>query len=209
MRRRFIVSGETGRGCLARNGSYAPAQTLLERYRLGRRAAWCRSGACLCAALALGASACRAAPPQTQAQLQPGDLPTGGDWTGVFYSPVYGHLHLVKEGNAVSGRWRTRAGDKWGELHGTVTGDLLRYRWVEHKIGLVGPGAKTEGRGYFQYVVPANGRDNHELRGQWGLGGSEIGNSWDAVRQRNMLPEPDSVLPDEVEAGAGLSTGWD
>lgn len=167
-----------------------------------------RIGWCVLLLLASG-SGCRDQPPQTQAQVEPADLPVGGDWTGVFYSPVYGHLHLVKEGKSVSGRWRTKAGDKWGELHGTTTGDLLRYKWTEHKIGLVGPGAKTEGHGYFKYVVPPNERDNHELKGQWGLGAAEVGSSWDAIRQRNMLPELDSVLPDEVEAGSDLSNGWE
>src|SRR5262249_50692066 len=55
-------------------------------------------------------------PPPTTAAVKAGDLPPGGDWSGVFYSPLYGHLHLVAQGNIASGKWRTTNGDKWGEL---------------------------------------------------------------------------------------------
>ena len=147
-------------------------------------------------------------PPQTTAAVKASDLPPEGDWSGVFYSPLYGHLHLVKEGNSVSGRWRTAAGDKWGELHGQVTGDLLKYKWVEHKIGLVGPGATSEGRGYFKYFVPPGENVNHEIRGEWGLGRSEVGSPWEAVRQRGLLPDISSVGPDETEK-VDLTDEWE
>lgn len=164
----------------------------------------------LCVTLGAGAlSACGGPPPEpTHAQVKPSDMPPGGDWTGVFYSPIYGHLHLIKEGNSVSGKWRTAAGDKWGELHGEATGDLLKFDWKEHKIGLVGPGSTTTGRGYFKYVVPPGENVNHEIRGEWGLGRSEVGHVWEAVRQRNMVPEPSSVAPDETEK-VNVPDEWD
>jgi hypothetical protein len=156
----------------------------------------------------LGAIGCSNPPPPTTANVKAGDLPPAGDWSGVFYSPLYGHLHIVKEGNSASGKWRTTGGDKWGELHGEVTGDLLKFKWVEHKIGMVGPGSTTEGRGYFKYIVPAEENANHEIKGQWGLGRSEVGNSWEAVRQRNMLPDLGSVRPDETER-VNMPDEWD
>jgi hypothetical protein len=151
---------------------------------------------------------CSKPPPPTTANVKAGDLPPGGDWSGVFYSPLYGHLHLVKEGSSVSGKWRTSGGDKWGELHGEVTGDLLKFAWVEHKIGMVGPGSTTEGRGYFKYFVPAEENANHEIKGEWGLERSEVGNRWEAVRQRNMLPDLNSVRPDETER-VNMPDEWD
>jgi hypothetical protein len=169
---------------------------------------------CIVAALGislLGSSAlvgCSKPPPPTTANVKAGDLPPSGDWSGVFYSPLYGHLHLVKEGNSVSGKWRTAGGDKWGELHGEVTGDLLKYSWVEHKIGMVGPGSTTEGRGYFKYFVPADENANHEIKGEWGLERSEVGNRWEAIRQRNMLPDLNSVKPDETER-VNMPDEWD
>lgn len=165
---------------------------------------------CLAASLFLSGAAvsCGKPPPPTTANVKAGDLPPEGDWSGVFYSPLYGHLHLVKDGGAVSGKWRTTAGDKWGELHGEVTGDLLKYKWVEHKIGMVGPGATSEGRGYFKYIVPPGENVNHEIKGEWGLEKSEVGNPWEAVKQRNMLPNPDSVKPDETEK-VNMPDEWD
>jgi hypothetical protein len=164
----------------------------------------------LAAALAVGGAGagCGKPPPPTTAHVKASDMPSGGDWSGVFYSPLYGHLHLVKEGNSVSGKWRTAAGDKWGELHGEATGDLLKYKWVEHKIGLVGPGSTTEGQGYFKYFVPPDENANHEIKGEWGLDRSEVGNPWSAIRQRNMLPDPDSVKPDETEK-VNVPDEWD
>lgn len=160
----------------------------------------------LAASLSVG---CGGPPPEpTHAQVKAGDLPPGADWTGVFYSPVYGHLHIVKEGTSVSGKWRTAAGDKWGELHGEATGDLLKFDWVEHKIGLVGPGSTSEGRGYFKYIVPEGENTNHEIHGEFGLGRSEVGQKWEAVRQRNMLPDPNSVAPDETEK-VNVPDEWD
>jgi hypothetical protein len=156
----------------------------------------------------LGAIGCSSPPRPTTANVKASDLPPSADWSGVFYSPLYGHLHLVKEGNSVSGKWRTTGGDKWGELHGEVTGDLLKYKWVEHKIGMVGPGSSTEGRGYFKYYVPAEENANHEIKGEWGLERSEVGNSWEAVRQRNMLPDLGSVRPDETER-VNMPDEWD
>ena len=147
-------------------------------------------------------------PPPTTASVKAGDLPAGGDWSGVFYSPLYGYLHLVAQGNIVSGKWRTSAGDKWGELHGELTGDLLKYQWLEHRIGMIGPGSTTEGRGYFKYYVPADENANHEIKGEWGLDKTEIGNPWVAVRQRNMLPDPNSVQPDETER-VNMPDEWD
>jgi hypothetical protein len=168
------------------------------------------SSVCLVTSLALSGAAvsCGKPPPPTTANVKAGDLPPEGDWSGVFYSPLYGRLHLVKEGGAVSGKWRTSSGDKWGELHGEVTGDLLKYKWVEHKIGMVGPGATTEGRGYFKYFVPPGENVNHEIKGEWGLDKSEVGNPWEAIRQRNMLPDPDSVKPDETEK-VNMPDEWD
>lgn len=194
------------------------ARLLLELPLLGFSRAFARSfgvrtvGPVLLSALLLsGGSAlvsCAKPPPPTTANVKPSDLPPEGDWSGVFYSPLYGHLHLVKEGGSVSGRWRTAGGDKWGELHGEVTGDLLKYKWVEHKIGMVGPGSTTEGRGYFKYFVPAEENSNHEIKGEWGLERSEVGNRWEAIRQRNMLPDLRSVKPDETEQ-VNMPDEWD
>ncbi len=144
---------------------------------------------------------------KTADDIQPGAMPTGGEWEGVYYNQVYGFLHLTESGGAVQGAWRTTAGDKWGELYGETEGDLLRYEWKEHKVGIVGPNATTEGKGYFRYTIPKPD-EPHVLKGEWGLGENEVGHSWDALKQTNMEPDPKSVRPDELESQIGAE-GWD
>ncbi|HTM45786.1 MAG TPA: hypothetical protein VL137_12580 [Polyangiaceae bacterium] len=161
-----------------------------------------------CLATSTGLVACGGSHGEAKtAKVQAGNMPADGEWTGVYYSTVYGHLHLVKEGDTISGKWRTTNGDKWGEMSGKVTGDLFRYEWREHIIGVVGPTSTTSGQGYFRYVVPKGDNVEHEIHGEWGLGMSNAGQKWDAVKQRNQQPDPDSVMPDETQ-GASVDE-WD
>lgn len=140
------------------------------------------------------------------------EMPEGGQWRGVYYSPIYGNLHLKDEGDELKGAWRTTAGEAWGELTGKADGGVLRYEWTEHKIGMVGPSATRSGKGYFVYSRPKNEgtKDPDEIRGEWGLGANNTGNKWDAVKQTNVEPDPKSVMPDEVERGPAVTGGdWD
>lgn len=139
--------------------------------------------------------------------LRAGEMPVGAEWKGVYFSPTYGNLHLIEDGDGITGRWRTAGGEAWGELTGKVKGDLLRYEWTEHKIGLVGPSSTSTGHGYFKYFRPENG-DSDEIRGEWGLHDTETGNPWTATKQRNVQPNPASVMPDEVE-GQFSGGDWD
>jgi hypothetical protein len=156
-----------------------------------------------------GASACGPSEPEVaKANVVAGAMPANGNWRGVYYSQTYGYLHLVKDGNAVSGKWRTTAGEKWGAMHGTADGDLLRFEWEETRIGMFGPNAKSHGKGYFKYVVPDGDDPDHEIHGQWGLGENEAGYKWEAVKQRRMEPDPNSVMPDETQT-AVEGGDWD
>ena len=140
------------------------------------------------------------------------EMPEGAEWKGVYYSQIYGNLHVVDDGGTIKGNWRTAAGEAWGELHGKADGSVLHYEWVEHRIGMVGPSADRHGKGYFVYSRPAKtgAKDPDEIHGQWGLGENESGNKWDAVKQTNVEPDPKSVMPDEVERGQGVAGGgWD
>jgi len=161
--------------------------------------------------LALSASTvvgCKSQPEVKSADHIPqGQMPEGGEWAGVYYNQNLGFLHLTETGGAIVGAWRTTAGDKWGELHGEAKGDLLRYTWTERKIGVVGPSATSEGKGYFKYTLGKEG-EAHELEGEWGLGENEIGHSWDCIKQTNQEPDPKSVRPNEMESRVG-ATGFD
>lgn len=155
---------------------------------------------------AVGCGGTEARPPK-RATVQPGDMPEGGDWTGVYFSQLFGYLHLVKEGTNANGRWRTAAGDVWGELAGPVTGNLLKFEWKDHKIGMVGASGTRQGRGYFVYKIPKEG-EAHEIHGEYGIGEDEVGSKWEAVKQKDRVPDLNSIGPDEYE-GRGQGGGWD
>ncbi|HEX6272731.1 MAG TPA: hypothetical protein VFZ53_06825 [Polyangiaceae bacterium] len=162
----------------------------------------------LVAPLALGAAGCGGGQGDVKtANVKPGAMPEGGDWKGVFYSPLYGYLHIETDGDTAVGAWRTAAGDAYGELNGKTDGNLLRYDWKERRIGAVGADAVKEGKGYFLYKIPKEG-EAHQIQGEWGLGKSDAGNTWEAVKQKNMPPDLKAVQPDEYE-GRVSGGGWD
>ena len=145
---------------------------------------------------------------KTADHIKSGALPDGGQWEGVYYNQVLGFLHITENSGAVQGAWRTTAGDKWGELYGEVDGDILRYTWTERKIGVVGPAAESKGKGYFRYVLGSVDGEAHELKGEWGLGEDEVGQTWDCIKQTNQEADPKSVRPNELESRVGAS-GFD
>jgi hypothetical protein len=58
-------------------------------------------------------AACGGSTPEAKSVPKPADMPEGAEWSGVYFSPTYGHLHMVKEGSAISGKWRNSSGEKW------------------------------------------------------------------------------------------------
>jgi hypothetical protein len=162
----------------------------------------------LVAPLALGIAGCGGGQGEVKtASVKAGKMPEGGDWKGVYYSPLYGYLHIDTDGDSAVGAWRTAAGDAFGELSGKTDGNLLRYDWKERRIGAVGADAVKEGKGYFVYSIP-KADEAHQVHGEWGLGKSDAGNTWEAVKQKNMPPDLKSVQPDEYE-GRVSGGGWD
>jgi hypothetical protein len=141
------------------------------------------------------------------ANVKPGPLPEGGEWNGVYFSTIFGYLHLVSDNKSANGAWRTASGDAWGEMSGEADGDLLRYQWTERKIGAIGANATKKGHGYFKYTIPNPG-EPHKIVGEWGLGESDAGSPWEAVKQIRMEPKPETVKPDEIEGRTNVG-GWD
>lgn len=190
-------------------------KTALTKSTLSRTTRRTRNGAVLRSAMlalvlaggTLTAVGCAKKDTVAVSNVQAAAMPAGGEWQGVYYHQVYGFLHITETSGAVQGAWRTAAGDKWGELFGEVEGDLLRFSWTEYKVGVVGPNAKSEGKGYFKYVIK-NPDEAHELQGEWGLGESDAGHGWDCIKQTNMEPDPKSVRPNELESQVG-ATGFD
>ena len=125
------------------------------------------------------------------AKVPSGPMPENETWTGVYFHPVYGYLHMVEEGSNIVGRWKRADQSKWGELSGTKAGNLLHYTWKEHTVGMVGASATTHGKGYFQYKMDKE--DRPVLDGQFGLNEDEVGSDWHNVKQARMNPDIKSI----------------
>jgi len=150
--------------------------------------------------LALGSIGCGPAAKKAKtANVQPGAMPANGSWEGVWYSPLYGHLHMLPDGNLVNARWQRPLKGRWGKLQGNADGNLLRFDWVEYVDGLIGPNSKKSGKGYFVYVRPEGENVDDMLKGEIGRGENEVGDEWSAVRQRNVKQDIESI------GGVGVS----
>jgi len=135
-------------------------------------------------------------PPKPQgktASVKAGSMPADAEWTGVYYSPLFGHLHVVHDGNLVEGRWQRPRKGQWGKLQGNADGNLLKFDWEEFVDGLVGPNSKKVGKGYFLYTRPTGENVDDEIVGQIGRGDDEVGTEWKAIKQRNTEPDINSI----------------
>lgn len=141
--------------------------------------------------LSLGLAGCGDGGEAKSAKVTSGPMPEGETWTGVYYHPVFGYLHMQEEGDHVVARWKRTDHSYWGELSGTLSGNVLHYTWKEHKIGMVGASATTKGKGYFVYKV--NKENIGELDGEFGLNDAETGSSWKNVKQLRMPPDLKSI----------------
>jgi hypothetical protein len=159
-----------------------------------RRRTLTRLAALAAATMALGLGACSGGAGSAKvANVTPGDMPESADWTGVYYSPLYGNIHLVQEGNTVSGKWLRPVKDRWAEIHGTVTGNLYKFTWTEYTIGAIGPNSTKKGKGYLVYSRPEGANVDDVVKGELGRDMDEVGDAIDGIKQRNVMPDLDSI----------------
>jgi hypothetical protein len=164
------------------------------------------AASCL-AALPVTLTACDSGGSATAANIKPSGMPEGEQWTGVYFHPVYGYLHLVEQDTNIIGKWKRADQSAWGELSGTKNGNVFHFTWKEHKYGLVGPAAEQHGKGVFVFKI--GGNKIPELDGQFGLNDDEVGSDWHNVKQQNVKPDLQSITGDlggTAPAGAGK---WD
>lgn len=150
---------------------------------------------------AIGIAGCGGGNEPKTAKVVSGPMPEGESWTGVYFHPVFGYLHMQEEGSNVVARWKRTDHSHWGELSGTRIGNVLHYTWKEHKIGMVGASATTKGKGYFVYKV--NKENIGELDGEFGLNDAEVGSTWKNVKQVRMPPDLKSIGGDSEGVAPG------
>ena len=147
-------------------------------------------------------------PEAKEPKVPAGEMPTSETWTGVYYHPAYGYLHMVEEGSNVIGKWKRTDQSSWGELSGTKTGNVLRYTWKEHKYGLVGPAAESHGHGYFVYKA---GKEPSifELDGKFNVDEHTDWVDWHNVKQQRMQPDLKSISGDTGGLAPAAAGKWD
>ncbi|MBW2464657.1 MAG: hypothetical protein JRH11_23620 [Deltaproteobacteria bacterium] len=150
------------------------------------------------------------------ASLSAGAMPPGGSYSGVFFSPQYGEMNLVQNGNAVVGEYRKD--ERSGRIQGTVQGDLMRFEWTEERALVGGLPQTTRGRGYFRYSIDES--DKHNILGEWGIDEDEIGGGvWNGYKLNRRRPQlstdtaggaaDDNPDWDDTGEGAGGGDDWD
>jgi hypothetical protein len=133
--------------------------------------------------LALVWTGCGGGPPEIKA----GNMPEGGNFSGVYFSQQYGEMNLIQNGSSVVGEYTSEM--RSGKIQGEVQGDLMRFEWVEAKAMVSNRAQSTKGHGYFRYLVDAS-NGQHVLKGEWGLGDQETGGGpWNAYKQKGKEPK--------------------
>jgi hypothetical protein len=142
--------------------------------------------------------------------VKAGPMPENGTFTGVFYSPQYGEMHMVQNGNAVVGKYKKD--ERGGKIQGEVDGDLMRFEWTEFKAMVSNRPQTTRGHGYFRYMVDASNGD-HLLKGRWGLDDDDSnGGEWSAYKSKKGEPDLEHFandLPGAESGGGDSSSGSD
>ncbi len=162
--------------------------------------------------VAVPMSGCSGTEAPKVATVAPGDMPESAEWTGVYFDRWYGNFHLVQEGKAVNGKWERPQKDKWGELHGEVTGNVLRFTWTEYTRNAIGANAQRSGKGYFVYSRPPGENVDDKMVGEIGKGQDEVGKKIDTVKQRNTPVDPSSIggtAPGDFSGGDWDKSGGD
>lgn len=135
-----------------------------------------------------------------RASVEIGTMPPGGTFTGVWFSPQYGEMHMRQTGTQVIGEYTKD--ERRGTIQGTVQGNVMRFEWRERRELVPGRPSETRGRGYWRFVVGQDGRNN--LLGEWGPGTDEIGGGpWNAYMLRNRRPR----LSTDASTSGGEDSG--
>ena len=137
-----------------------------------------------------------------RADVEMRPMPPNSTYTGVYNSPQYGRMDLVQQGSQVIGEYHKD--ERTGRIQGTVSQNVLRFEWSERRELISGRPNMTRGRGYFQYLVDANG--DHVIVGEWGHDDNETGGGpWRAVKSRRQQPQ----LSPETTGGDTQQSDWD
>jgi hypothetical protein len=140
------------------------------------------------------------------AEVKAGEMPSGEAWDGVYFNAVYGYLHITVSGSDLVGRWKRKDGSKWGELSGTVDGNVAHVKFTEHTYGGIGPASDVHGTGVFAYGM--SGDKIAKLSGQYALDDSDAVGQWDCMKQVGMKADLNSINGQSSDAAPVSNDHW-
>lgn len=159
------------------------------------------TSACWAVALAVGLTAVGCG--GGSASVSAGPMPSEGSFTGVYFSPQYGEMHMIQNGSSVIGEYKKD--ERSGRIQGSADGDLMRFEWTERRAMVSNRPTVTQGRGYFKYSIGGSNNE-HSLTGEWGLDDNEAGGGpWTAVKSKRREPR----LSSDSDGSSGGSSGDD
>jgi hypothetical protein len=147
-------------------------------------------------ALALVLAGCGSGTVGKFGNIKAGEMPSGETWVGVYYNQVYGYLHMVEQEGSMVGRWKRTDSSHWGEMSGTIEGNVLHFTWKEHAYGAVGPSSESKGSGVFVYKQGDSNDPTPKLTGMYAVEDSDSVGHWDCVKQLNIKPDLGSINGD-------------
>ena len=96
------------------------------------------------------------------------EMPAGQTFSGLWYTN-YGDMKLTQNPDGtVRGTFSYKNG---GEIEGTVTGGVMKFRWLQPGDFQVG---RRDASGH-AYLVLVNGPDGPECKGEWGFADNYTG----------------------------------
>jgi hypothetical protein len=156
-----------------------------------------------CACLVLGGCGGKTQNPA----LIPKSMPSGGSFTGVWFSPQYGEMHLSQSGSNAVGRYEKD--ERRGRIQGSVEGDIMRFEWTEKREIIKNRPMETKGHGFFR-ITKNEAEDTWNLAGEWGNDQAETGGGpWTAVRSKTMQPDVEGTGKTPSESGSDSDSDSD
>ena len=130
-------------------------------------------------------------------------MPAGGSFSGVWFSPQYGEMHLEQSGTAVVGRYFKD--ERQGRIQGALEGNLLRFEWTESRELVANHPVQTKGHGYF-HITKNEDEDTWNLVGEWGHDDDESGGgAWTAVKSKTRKADIEGDGSDNNSSSGGES----
>lgn len=137
---------------------------------------------------------------------EPGPMPKGATFYGVWQSPQYGSLHICQSGNQVVGDYAKH--ERSGRIQGRIEGDLLTFQWEDKRELIAGHPKERRGHGYFRIEIGEDG--DQYLKGEWGLDDAYSGGGpWNAVKLRRGAPDRCIGKDEDLTVGDEVPHPWD